>query len=305
MNSSWKRPCWEYSESLLREYVGRPSGDRTLALAWQRDGRMLGFFAGVPIDVRAAGAVQRALFTSFLTVHKDARDPSMSIRMFQAVMDAARAHGRTHVYTVFQHDPETNRFVRLLFQRCASPMSDLLEFAFLTRPTQVRKPGAALRDARIVAYSRAHRDAARRAFERMAARAQIAQIVPEMDLDALLANGCVTRLFVRGGEVKGLLGGRHRTVLHRQTLRNVHVDFVWIDELTPAEQDAFLDGAFAEMLERHTAAFVVPSSGYFDATPFLRNGFLRFPSKATLAVSYLSPSAQRLAPLTSSFFEVY
>ena len=304
MNETWAEPRWAYSEIVLADYLRRPSGDPNLTVGWQRGGRLMGFFAGVPIEVDALAGHHRAIFTSFMTAHPDAKHPGMAMQLFSEVVATARASGAVNVYTVFHHDAATNRFVRRLFQMCVAPVQDLLEFTFLMRPLLAQ--AASPSDAEVVPYEARWLAAVTDAIATASSRVPLAQVVAASDLASILANPqTMTRLLLRGGEPKGVIVGRRRDVISKRPARHVHLDFVALAALTPTEQDRLLTGFSKDAADERNDALIVPDLGYFDVAVLKRNGFLRFASHAVLAVAPLVPQAPKLDRVAGCFFEVY
>ena len=304
MNETWTQPCWKYSESMLADYVRRPSGDRALTVGWKRDSRLLGFFAGVPIDVETQAGRHKAIFTSFMTAHPDAKSPGMTVRLFSDVVATARARGAVHIYTVFHHDQETNRFVRRLFQLCAAPAQDLLEFKFLMRPLGL---GALPQShATVVPYEPRWLDKALALVTKVGSVVPLAQVYDAQDLQAILASEhSLTRVLLDGEKVRALVIGRRREVLSRRAARHLHLDFLAMDALSAKDQDLLLTSVASAATEEGIDALVAPDLGYFDAGALLRNGFIRFTSQGVLAVAPLVPHAPRVERVRGAFIEVY
>lgn len=306
MNRSWKRPCWHYSPALLREYLVRPGRAAPIAVGIERNHELIGFFAGLPMQVSCRGQNLSALFTSFLTVAPEARDPSISLRMFAAVVAGARARGITHAFTVSERDPEANRLVRLSFQVASAPMYDLQEFAFLTRPAGIGAGQTKLPDPRVLVYEPRWRAAVQAELGRLVAATEVAQVIAPAELDAVLASPTtVTQLFVTEGRVRGILVGRRREYLAATPRRQVHLDLVSIAQLTPDEQAAFLAAGLPGLGDAATDAYVAAASGAFDDAALRRCGFLRLSAKATLAVAQLQPDAAVIGRVEKSWFEVF
>lgn len=304
MNAVWTEPRWEYSGAVLADFVARPSGDQRLSVGWQRENRLLGYFAGVPVEVRYGAERHAAIFTSFMTAHPDAKNPGMAVQMFGEVAAVARARGAVHVYTVFHHDLATNRFVRRLFEMCVAPAQDLLEFTFLMRPLIAQAQGHG--DPDVIPYEPGMLAEITAACARATAGVALAQQVDAADLASILARPhTLTRVLLRGSAPVGVVVGRRRNVVSKRPARHVHLDFLALAGLTPTEQDRLLAGYARDAAAEHHDALIVPELGYFDAEVLRRNGFLRFANQAVLAVAPLAPHAPRIDRIRGSFFEVY
>lgn len=334
MQATWERPCWRYDVTLLRQYLERPSlravatdagrARMPASLGAELGSRLVGFFAGIPIDVTRHGAVHPAIFTSFLSVDRAARDPMLALRLIRATLDAARAAGRMHVYTVFFEATGTLDAVQRMLHLAGCPMTELHDIHFLLCPAAILArrahagtggvaagsevgSGGDAGDERVVPYAADLRPQVHALLERHAERLPLAQLIPEVDLDFMLTDSqaVTTRLWRTDGEVRGLITARVREVVHERTRTNQYLDLVVVDDLATEEQQQFVERTLTELAQPHVDAIVVPDTGAVPTALLRGTGFVQTPLRGQLAVGYLSDDAVRVTDVERSFFEVY
>jgi hypothetical protein len=310
MVRAWETPCWRYTPSVLRDYLERPSGDPELTVGLRRGGELVGLFAGVPTEVRYRDAVQRTIFTTFLTVDPQVGDVALPLQLYRNLLGTARAQGRTHVYTVFFPSKETTKGVQTMFRLAGAPMEILSDIDFMVGPRALVEPRLVQPAAdriEVVPYAAQHRAACARLLGALSASVPLAAVVPEVDTEFVLAGASTTTtvLLLERGVVRGLACGRERVVERERPQRNVQLDYWFVDPCAPQLQQAFLDRALAAFFARGIDSVTVPLQGELRRADFLRRGFLETPRAAALAVAYLDPGAARVERGLPSFFEVY
>ncbi|MCC6670714.1 MAG: hypothetical protein IT458_06620 [Planctomycetes bacterium] len=308
MRLAWKPPSWRYTPELLREYLGRPSVRPDMIVGVRREGRLAGFFAAIPFVAQRGASRDRGIFTSFLSVHPEVRNPSLSVRMLSRVVENARKAGFTHLYTVFHHDPNTNKLIAMMFKIAGIPATAIAEVRFFVRPNGVRR-GTALPHCPgdLVAYQSSWRAQVSELLAAQAASLDLAQVYPEADIEHLFATSALTRtvLCVRDGRLHGLVAGRVRDLVAPKPRRDVHVDFVVTTGMDEDEGHAFLDHALVRLAPPDVDALVVPWSGQLDPGYLQSRGFLGMGGKAEFAYSALVPEAARVPRLPRAWFEVF
>ena len=310
MQRSWAQPCWRYTPEVLRDYLQRPSGEPELTVGLERDGELIGLFAGVPIDVRYRGTSQRAIFTTFLTVDPLAGDVTLALRLYRELLANARHLGRTHAYTVFFPAKETTKGVQAMFRLAGAPMQILSAIDFVIGPRSVvgprlrTGPDTALD---VVRYASEHRAACADLLARRDAALPLAVSTPPADVDFVLGGAPTTStlLLRRDDQVLGLICGREREIVRNRPQRNVQIDHCFVADAAAPMRDAFLDAALASFFAAGVDSVTVPLQAGLRREDFARRGFFDAPHAAALAVAHLDPHTPSIEPNLPSFFEVF
>lgn len=308
MRRNWARPCWEFTPELLAEYVARPDGDPELCITQERDGALVGWFAGVPSRFLHRGELRRAVFTTFLTVERGAAGAQTALQLVQELVRRARSKGYTHAYTVFFAGTGSVPAVRRMFALCRAPMQGLLPFRFWIGAQPMVTPRLASEPERtgsIRELTEADAPAVVAAIERLA---QQVPLVQAYDVAGLRAQLRTARMFGVGDDhgLDGFLLLRERRVLRAQVERNLHVELLGVAGLAPDRARALLVAALRQALDPGIRAIVIPDLGTCAALGLDRLGFLRLGERCEIACADLREgSAVVEPPLDAAVIEIY
>lgn len=291
MRHSWARPCWAFTPELLAEYVARPSGDPELCIACERDGELVGWFAGVPTGFLHAGGRRRAVFTTFLTVDRDRAGAQVALQLVRELVHRARAKGFTHAYTVFFAGTGSVPAVRRMFELCRAPMRTLMAFRFWIGAPRMIAPRLAAEPAEPEGVRElGGQDAAEllAALERLATHVPLVQCYTEGDLRAVLGSSRCFAIW-RDGAIQGCVLAREREVLRPQPGRNLHLEWLGFMSGGRSLLRGFVVAVLRQLLHPEIDAVVVPGLGFGGGEDVGLEGlgFLRLGERCEVACAEL------------------
>jgi hypothetical protein len=294
MNRTWKPPCWRYGKELLEGYLRRGKARPDLALELRLDGTLLGFTAAMPWQGFWRGKPIEAVFSSFLTVAREAAGFAGGLRLVRELLDRLLAGGPAQFLTVVETGQPYTELIPLLYERAGAPLRQVAAISRWLGPVAAVRPRLRGEGAE---RSKPGDAAAIEAFvQREAGRVDLLQKLP--------AGGDATGWILHeGGAVQGLVVARLREVRGDKPRRNLHVDCLLVAaDLPVARREGFLDAALLDGIGGADLV-VLHDGGVVDPAWAKARGFLR--SNTRIDVLCAGLGVQELPAARSAVLEVY
>ena len=302
MNEVWSPPSWEYSKTLLSEYLDR--AEFCCPVGAEVDGKLVGFIGGMPFTGRYREQPIRGIFTSFYTSHKLASVYGVSGRLLSSLAEAARQRSAQWYLTLLEVNPASQPLIEALHRRAGLNVNELLRVEFWVggpRFLQIEGPVRKLEQ-----FQARDLAACRELLLANAPSDGIASLPGERALAAIFGSREPAWLLKEGGRVLAAIVLRRRSVRAAVPRTNLHGDWVlFAPEVERAQRLEFLRSALAASGLGDVAMVVLPRVGCCDADLLRELRFLQGPRSMALYAAHLSDKNRVLEPVRRALIEVF
>ena len=311
MRANWARPCWEYSASLLRYHVDKPSGGRRLSLGVESElsGALVGYQAHIPLDIELHGRHLRAVFASFLTAAAETRGAAIALATQVQLLERAQECGFEVYLTMCEVGALSNMSVKRACRAIARPLITLR----VTRYFAGARPQVSARltapSPRTRQFEECDEAGVFELLQQSGASIPLRQQHRREDVAHRFTSADNRRTFVfeRGGRIVGVIHVLVLVVLDRvREYRNAYIQDLALDDLTPDERKAFVNDVLHHVTALSIEAICVPDTGTFDAGLWKPLGFRMMPRAINLyGVPLRQERAAALANVAAFHLDVY
>lgn len=309
---SWNRPCWNYDVGLLATYIQRPSGDSSMSVGLcSESGELVAFLAYIPYEVEYLKRRYRAVFGSFITIAREYQHRGLAKVMQQELIRRAIDNGSDLFLSIVEIGASGKHTHLRNLERNKMDHKPILVFGYRAALRDIVQPLLPeSRSPRTRLYEKADKPAILPLIDSMGAGAPLRKIIPEEDVDFILADRphCATYVYA-DKKIRALANILRFEVLEEDgsIARNVYFENVNFGNLDAEEQHSFLGDILHRLNDTGYHAVFIPDIGYVDHTAFSSFRFRLAPRQLSLYLSTLKPNVlpEGIKEVSSYFLDVY